>query len=202
MTIEETSKLSYSEYVKYLLNLYGPAKCDYFNANYVKNSKGISRTKEGLECHHIDEDKYLLLSDSKACIAQNVPFECQKADRLVYCDKIEHLWLHYKIVTEFRPKTEWLDAFNCGTKFIIASINDYYAYKEIPNTWHGNMARKIWDKFDEYISILLLIISDLISLNVDDDNIWPIILASYNGDTTRIEQAITDLYNKYKNSND
>ena len=51
-------EMNYDEFVSYLLKKYGPAKYDYFtNATCKTKSKRISRTKEGLFCHHIDEDK-------------------------------------------------------------------------------------------------------------------------------------------------
>lgn len=57
-----------------------------------------SRTSEGLLCHHIDEDKVSVLSDPH--FAKDYPFSYQKKDRLVYCDYIEHLLLHYKLKGE------------------------------------------------------------------------------------------------------
>lgn len=56
-------EMNYDEFVSYLLKKYGPAKYDYFtNATCKTKSKRISRTKEGLFCHHIDEDN--LASDT------------------------------------------------------------------------------------------------------------------------------------------
>ena len=50
--------MDYDQLVQYLLNKYGGAKCDYFTKTNCKNrSKLISRTEEGLICHHIDENK-------------------------------------------------------------------------------------------------------------------------------------------------
>ena len=58
--------MTYSELVEYLLKKYGPAKYDYFCTESCKskNSK-VSRTSEGLYCHHIDEDKAIMLSNDK-----------------------------------------------------------------------------------------------------------------------------------------
>lgn len=57
-----------------------------------------SRTHEGLLCHHIDEDKGAVLSNPH--FAKDYPFSYQKKERLVYCDYIEHLLLHYKLKGE------------------------------------------------------------------------------------------------------
>ena len=58
---EQEMEMNYDEFVSYLLKKYGPAKYDYFtNATCKTKSKRISRTKEGLFCHHIDEDLSLI----------------------------------------------------------------------------------------------------------------------------------------------
>jgi hypothetical protein len=55
-------KLSYAELVEYLLKKYGAAKEDYFiNDSFSTKNKRVSRTKEGLYCHHIDEDEWYTL---------------------------------------------------------------------------------------------------------------------------------------------
>lgn len=83
--IKNQLKMTYDELVDYLLKKYGPAQYDYFcnESCKSKNSK-VSRTNEGLYCHHIDENKAILLSNDK--FAVNNPFEYQKANRLVYCN--------------------------------------------------------------------------------------------------------------------
>lgn len=57
MNINEYNKiknLNYDEYCNYLKEKYGEAKVDYLTPRRKKNKK-ISRTKEGLFCHHINE---------------------------------------------------------------------------------------------------------------------------------------------------
>ena len=94
--IQSQLKMTYSELVDYLLKKYGPAKCDYFRTEACKSKNPkVSRTSEGLYCHHIDEDKAIMLCNDK--FAANNPFEYQKAERLVYCNALEHLILHIKI---------------------------------------------------------------------------------------------------------
>ena len=63
----------------------------------IKNMK-VSGTNEGLYCRRIDidEDKAIMLSDSKYSI--NNSCEYQKTSRLVCCNILENLILHIKIV--------------------------------------------------------------------------------------------------------
>ena len=69
--ILEEMEMNYDEFVSYLLKKYGPAKYDYFtNATCKTKSKRISRTKEGLFCHHIDEDKGYMLSHTGCALEQ------------------------------------------------------------------------------------------------------------------------------------
>lgn len=64
-------------------------------------SKGnFTRTNEGLYCHHIDENKYLNLTDKRFIKQQEPPFDVQRKDRLVYCDLNEHTILHALIAKE------------------------------------------------------------------------------------------------------
>ena len=147
MTLNEVWNMSYDEYVQYLLDKYGKATVDYFCTPECKSKNPkISRTKEGLECHHIDEDKFILLSNPKvACIC---PFELQKADRLLYADKIEHLILHIKIAEMGEA-----GGYGCGTKLIIGNINTLFDTPPISG-WQLNMYNKIKPNFDLYIEIL------------------------------------------------
>ncbi len=57
-----------------------------------------SKTYDGLLCHHIDENKAELLSTPE--FASLHPITYQSADRLVYCDYIEHFLLHHKYGSE------------------------------------------------------------------------------------------------------
>ena len=78
--------LSYDEYVKKLLEKYGPVPFDYFvNSNCKTPNQKIKRSAEGLEIHHIDENKVADLSNKN--VAQGESFEYQKASRLVYPEK-------------------------------------------------------------------------------------------------------------------
>ena len=89
-------QMTYDELQQYLIWKYGGAICDYFVTPECRSrNKKVSRTKDGLYCHHMDEDKGGNLSDPQCAIKQ--PFEWQKKERLVYCNVLEHLILHIKI---------------------------------------------------------------------------------------------------------
>lgn len=146
MTLNEIWEMTYDKYVQYLLTKYGGAKCDFFCTSECRSKGDVVRTNEGLECHHIDEDKYADLSSRMTAL--EYPFDYQKADRLVYADLIEHLILHIKID----------EMGNCnklcsGTEMIIGSINTMFEFA--PTTgWRMNMYDRIKDNLDLYIEIL------------------------------------------------
>ena len=154
--IKNQLKMTYDELVDYLLKKYGPAQYDYFRNESCKskNSK-VSRTNEGLYCHHIDENKAILLSNDKFAI--NNPFEYQKANRLVYCNVLEHLILHIKIVEE--PKNEnanqmEIQGIGGAVCFICPQINDYCNGYEFKQQYLINIFSLIENNFNDYIDIL------------------------------------------------
>lgn len=92
--------MNYKSAISFLWNKYGKVQYDYFcNENCSSENKKIQRSCEGLFLHHIDEDKYINLSQRE--VAKIYPYEAQKADRLVYCNYLEHLILHIKIFEQF-----------------------------------------------------------------------------------------------------
>ena len=154
--IKNQLKMTYDELVDYLLKKYGPAQYDYLRNESCKskNSK-VSRTNEGLYCHHIDENKAILLSNDKFAI--NNPFEYQKANRLVYCNVLEHLILHIKIVEE--PKNEnanqmEIQGIGGAVCFICPQINDYFNGYEFKQQYLINIFSLIENNFNDYIDIL------------------------------------------------
>lgn len=107
-------KMNYSEAILYLTNKYGNVKDDYFTKNsYQKFLDGknesitrgkYSRSSDGLECHHILENKYPKISDKTYIKSYNYPFELQMKNNLVYCNLIEHLIIHAIISKETEHK--------------------------------------------------------------------------------------------------
>ena len=152
---ESMLKMSYQDIVSALLKKYGSAKHNYFKdtACKAKNSL-VTRTNEGLFCHHIDEDKAIMLCNDK--FAVNNPFEYQKADRLVYCNLLEHLLLHVKIAENPNPDANEneLPGIGGAINFICKDLNDIYSGKEFADEWRKNVANKVKDNFDDYIIIL------------------------------------------------
>lgn len=134
--IKNQLSMTYDELVDYLLKKYGSAQYDYFcNESCKSKNPKVSRTNEGLFCHHIDENKAILLCNDKFAVSN--PFEYQKANRLVYCNVLEHLILHIKIVEE--PKNKNANPLEiqgiCGIiRFICPQINDYFNGYEFKKT--------------------------------------------------------------------
>lgn len=148
--------MDYDHLVDHLLQKYGKAKGDYFlTETCASKNKKIVRTNEGLYCHHIDEDKAIMLSNDKYAI-QN-PFEYQKADRLVYCNILEHLILHIKIVEKPKSKsanTGEIQGIGGAVNYLTKQINDYYNGYEFKQQYMITIMSFIKDNFDDYIKVL------------------------------------------------
>ena len=154
--IEKELSMSYSDLVGYLLEKYGKVGGDYFlNESCRSKNAKIRRTAEGLIVHHIDEDKAIMLSDTRWAIAN--PFEYQKADRLVYCNIMEHLILHIKIVEEPKPKgANALQDQGIGgaINFICPQLNSFYNGYEFKREFERKEMELIADNFEDYIKVL------------------------------------------------
>lgn len=88
--------MPYQDLVDYLKEKYGPARYNYFYKDNCRSRRPeVSRTTEGLICHHIREDMGGNLSNKSQAIIQ--PYEWQLKQNLVYCNLLEHLLLHFKI---------------------------------------------------------------------------------------------------------
>lgn len=148
--------ISYKDLVSYLLSKYGPAKGDYFLTESCRSkNNAISRGKEGLFCHHIDEDKAIMLSNPS--FASKNPFAYQKANRLVYCDILEHLILHIKIAEEPKNKLanqNELQGIGGAATLICRQINDCYSGRYLSHSFMDSIREQIKDKFEDYILIL------------------------------------------------
>lgn len=129
---------TYDEAIEFLLKKYGPSQYDYFSEKSyqrfmngeIKNitSGKYKRTAEGLYCHHIDEISELKISDPLFIKENNVPFEYQQKERLVYCDLIEHAILHVLILKEAPPE---LGAMGYDT-YLKPMIEEWYIDEYIP----------------------------------------------------------------------
>ncbi len=158
--------MTYDELVDYLWKKYGRAKYDYFSTPECRSkSKKIRRTSEGLFVHHVDEDKGMRLSDSSW--AKEQPWEYQKAERLVYCNYIEHLLLHIQItkmrLTEpegiAQKSSQWDQSslrslIQPGVWLICQEINPLYKNKGSTTKWRDNCYKQISDNQTEYNMII------------------------------------------------
>ena len=149
-------KMSYQQLVDYMLLKYGPVPGDYFLTESCKSKNiTIPRIKEGLYCHHIDEDKAIMLSNTEFAIKH--PFEYQKANRLIYCNIIEHLVIHIKIAEEHKGEitvNNELVGIGGAAQLICRQINDCYSDKVFVQDYMNIIRGQIADHFDEYIAIL------------------------------------------------
>ena len=83
--------------------------------------------------------------------------EYQKADRLVYCNIMEHLILHIKIVEEPKPDgANRLEDQGIGgaINFICPQLNDFYNGFDYKREVDKKRMEPIADNFDDYIKIL------------------------------------------------
>lgn len=171
--------LSYDQLTQFLLKKYGAAEYDYFcKSNCKTKDKRVSRTKEGLICHHICEKYALYLSDSAS--ASREPFEYQKAENLCYCNYLEHFLLHIKIAYGYeayvkdnkilhKERTEprsihWdtssaynlkrMIPINVGMGYIGYDMNELYASDGSKTGWKQRCYLEIKDNLEDYTDIL------------------------------------------------
>lgn len=118
---EVISKLDYKSLVQYLNEKYGNVKEPYFRTKTCKSkNKNIVRSMDGLEIHHIGEDRYPNLSDTQ--YALSAPWSEQEPDRLVYCNLIEHTLLHV-LISEQKGAIQ--PYFNFKQKLVNDILSDY-----------------------------------------------------------------------------
>ncbi len=153
---QKEMRMDYSNLVSYLKQKYGPSRHNYFvDESCVEKNRLVSRMDEGLYCHHIDEDKAIMLSTPE--YAQANPFDYQKADHLVYCNILEHLILHVKIVEAPRSlltNENELPGIGGAMNFIVKQINDYYCGKPIAQEHVAKAMLLIEKDFEDYVEVL------------------------------------------------
>lgn len=81
-----------------------------------------------MECHHIDEDKFLYMTNEDSIKAQRIPFEYHQKEKLVFCDVIQHAILHVLIAKE----TSLTFGSTGYMVFLRPKIQDWYLDKIIP----------------------------------------------------------------------
>lgn len=148
--------MPYQNIVNTLLEKYGQVKGDYFIDETCRSKNStISRAREGLECHHIDEYRAINLSNPEA--ARIFPYAYQKSTRLVYCNYLEHLLLHIKIAEENDTDTQsdsLLTGIGGAVEFIVKNLNDFYSGK-VYQAEHLNIASSVVSSdYESYIQYL------------------------------------------------
>lgn len=110
MNLEEYNKVkdfTYIQYCDYLQNKYGLPPKPYMTENFTISGwskKCNSRTNEGLMLHHKYEDHAILLNHEE--YARKNLYSWQLQQNLVYCNYLEHLFLHILICEYPKNKNE------------------------------------------------------------------------------------------------
>lgn len=154
---------NYTQIVRYLLEKYGKAACDfYLNEDCQRENPLISRKNEGLICHHIKEFDDVMIDDCSR--ASEFSFESHKAENLVYCNGLEHLILHVKIAEELKCGMEDRRKANyviSAINRIIRPLNGYYDTKS--PALSDEVIQKISNEYDNYIKVVSYLWKNVIS---------------------------------------
>lgn len=146
----ELAKMSYQQAVDTLKEKYGGAKEDYFTEDSYTSfilgerktlvkGKSISRTREGLYCHHVMENQGLNLANKTYLQHFGYPFDWQRKENLVYCDAVEHMILHAIITKE----THGSFGYPGYTVFLQPEVLEWYYSGVKPKpTWQVNCYNK------------------------------------------------------------
>lgn len=150
---ESVKELDYTQYCDYLQKKYGIGKSDYMTKSWNKNPK-CTRTKEGLLAHHRFEDHAIMLANKE--YAMKNPFEWQLAKNIVYCDYLEHLFLHILICETPAKNKNAREAVGIGgvINFIVPELNDVFSGWKSNQTWQINCHNLIIDDKDVYLTLL------------------------------------------------
>lgn len=150
---EKVKDYSYLEYCDYLQEKYGIGLCDYMRPSWTKNPK-ITRTKEGLLAHHKFEDHAIMLSNKE--YAMKNPYEWQLKENIVYCDYLEHLFLHILICENPSSDKNKSDKVGYGgvINFIVPELNDVYSGWVTKESWRQNCHNAIINDKNVYLELL------------------------------------------------
>ena len=198
----QVKDMTYDEYCAYLQDKYGIGLSDYMTKSFNKNPK-VTRTKDGLFAHHKMEDRMIMLSQPE--IAKMCPFEWQSKENIVYCDYLEHLFLHILICKY--PSAEKVEIAKVGIggviNFLVPELNDIYSGWEPNAAWKKNCVDKVKNDKEVYLILMERFISENIK-----DAFFDIekLFRSYNEQfgtwdsdkNFEINDAINEMYKKYK----
>ena len=149
---KKTERMTYLEYCDYLQDKHGEAYCDYMTSDWYKNPR-VTRTKDGLFAHHKYEDHAIDLSKYEWAI--KFPFEWQKAENIIYCDYLEHLYLHI-LICEYPRSVDPEMEVGIGAiqTHLIPKLNNFYSGWETGEYWEIPCLNKI--KYDKEVYLTLL----------------------------------------------
>ena len=150
---ERVKDFTYLEYCDYLQQKYGIGLCNYMSASWKKNSK-VTRTKDGLYVHHKYEDHAIMLGNPE--YAQKNPYEWQLKENLVYCDLLEHLFLHQLICEHPADNKNKNEQVGIGgvVNFIVPELNDVYSGWVSKQSWQQKCHNAIIKDKDVYLQLL------------------------------------------------
>lgn len=150
---EKVKDYSYLEYCDYLQEKYGIGLCDYMRPSWTKNTK-VTRTKEGLYAHHKYEDHAIMLSHPE--YAKNNPYEWQLKENIVYCDLLEHLFLHILICENPSVNKNENEAVGVGgvVNHIVPELNDVYSGFVAKQAWQLNCHTAVINDKNVYLELL------------------------------------------------
>ena len=150
---EKVKDFTYLEYCDYLQNKYGIGIADFMTKSWNKNAK-VTRTKEGLLAHHKFEDHAIMLSEKEH--AMKNPYEWQLAKNIVYCDYLEHLFLHILICEYPAKDRNKKEAVGIGgvINFLVPELNDLYSGWETKQQWRKNCHELVVNDKMVYLALL------------------------------------------------
>ena len=151
---QKVKNYNYSEYCDYLQEKYGIGLCDYMRPSWTKNTK-VTRTKEGLYAHHKYEDHAIMLSHPE--YAKNNPYEWQLKENIVYCDLLEHLFLHILICENPSVNKNENEAVGVGgvVNHIVPELNDVYSGFVAKQAWQLNCHTAVINDKDVYLELIM-----------------------------------------------
>lgn len=132
----------------------GIGRGNYMTKSWNKNPK-VSRTKEGLVAHHKFEDHAIMLAD-KVLHMKN-PFEMAIGmENIVYCDYLEHLFLHILICENPAVEKNAFEAVGIGgiVNFLVPELNDVFSGWKTNQTWRETCHNAIKDDKEVYMALL------------------------------------------------
>lgn len=146
---------NYNEYCDYLQKKYGKPKEAYFTKDNKLNYN-IFRINDGLQVHHILE--YLITDLSNTNAIYKYDRLVQEPDNLLYCDLLEHLFLHILITkqrTFYTNNYVYVGLF--GTLKIIQRLNECYDNSRYFTNTEKCWNNKIKNDFIVYIQLLKIL---------------------------------------------